>query len=217
MAGPEREQDNFRLDPLFASRQEANDTEGSREELLAQLRRMKRGKAEIEGEFEAATHRWQSERRRLHTEVESLRRSVDGLRGHEKEQEHLRRRFEEAQRYTRELEVKCEEQMAKLESEEKRFRSQIEDLEGQLVELLDRSSNDHRAAQALEERAERQLDAKKRLLEVESERRIRASEIRWEKECRVLKLQIEKLPGALALPPTSKAPSLFRNILSRRK
>ena len=63
MAGPEREQDNFRLDPLFASRQEGNDTEGSREELLAQLRRMKRQKTEIEGEFEAATHRWQSERR----------------------------------------------------------------------------------------------------------------------------------------------------------
>ena len=106
---------------------------------------------------------------------------------------------------------------AKLESEGKRFRSQIEDLEGQLVELLDRSSNDHRAAQALEERAERQMDAKKRLLEVESERRIRASEIRWEQERRVLKLQIEKVPGVLALTSTSKAPSLFRNILSRRK
>ena len=217
MVGPERDQDHFRPNPLFASSQEANTAEGSLEELSAQLRLMRRENAEIEGKFESATDRWQSERRRLHTEVESLRRSVDGLRGREKEQEHLRRRFEETQRYNLQLELKCEEQTAMLESEKKRFRSQIEDLEGQLVELLGRSSNDHRAAQAVEERAERQLDAKKRLLEVESERRIRANEIQWQKERRGLKLEIEKLQGELARPSTSKVPSLFRNIFSRRK
>ena len=52
---------------------------------------------------------------------------------------------------------------------------------------------------------------------VESERRIHASEIQWQKERRGLKLEIEKLQGELAIPSTSKAPSLFRNILSRRK
>ncbi len=217
MVGSEREQESLRLDPLFASKQKAEDPEGSREEILAQLRRMKGEKSGLEEEFEAATHRWHGEKRRLQTAVEILRGSVEGLRGHETEVEQLRRRFEETQRYNRQLELKCEEQAAKFESEEKRFRSHIEDLEGQLVELLDRSGNHHRAAQAMEERAERELDAKKRLLEVESERRRRSSEIEWQKERRSLELEIEKLQGELAVLSTPKVSSLFRNFLSLRK
>ena len=216
MAGPEREQDHPRLDPFLASNQQADDAEGSREEILARLRRMKREKAGLEEEFEAAMHRWRSEKRRLNTAVEILRGSVEGLRAHETEQEQLRRRFEETQRYNRQLELKCEEQAAKFESEEKQFRSHIEDLEGQLVELLDRSGNGHRAAQAMEEKAERELDAKKRLLEVESERRMRSSEIQWKKERRSLELEIEKLQGELAELSARKVSSLFRNFLSRR-
>ena len=69
----------------------------------------------------------------------------------------------------------------------------------------------------MEERAERELDAKKRLLEVESERRRRSSEIEWQKERRSLELEIEKLQGELAVLSTPKVSSLFRNFLSLRK
>ena len=164
---------------------------------------------------EAAYGRWEAERRRMCIEIDALRRTVDELRGQSQGRQQLEDRFEERSRYARQLEVQCQETQQRLQSEELRMRSKIEDLESQIIELLDRSSNGHRAEQQLEQKMEIELAARRHVLEASSERRLKEAEAEWQAERDRLGGEVRQLKEELSGHPKRSQTSLLGKILSR--
>ena len=200
-----------------------HDTEGNpsrtaeelREEFEQRLRNANRDRKQLETEFDVATDRWRSERRRLHEEIDSLRTTTEEAQTRANSTKDIEDRLGETQRYNRQLEIKCEEQARELEFRENRSKSKIEDLEGRIVELIDRSGNELRIKQGLEEQMETELEARRRSLKVEFGREMRSNEDRWQGERRRLTVEIERLKKKLAVRKPVPPPSFIDKLFSR--
>ena len=106
-------------------------------------------------------------------------------------------------------------QARELEFRENRSKSKIEDLEGRIVELIDRSGNELRIKQGLEEQMETELEARRRSLKVEFGREMRSNEDRWQGERRRLTVEIERLKKKLAVRKPVPPPSFIDKLFSR--
>lgn len=187
-----------------------------RDELEQRLRKSSRDRKQLETELDTATDRWRSEKRRLHEEIDSLRKATEDAQKYADGGKEIESRLGETQRYSRQLEIKCEEQTVEYEFRENRNKSKIEDLENRIVELLDRSGNELRVKQGLEDHMATELEARKRSLEAEFRRGTKSNEDRWQGERRRLTVEIERLKkqaSARKLPP---APSSFMDRLFSR-
>ncbi len=176
------------------------------------LDRVESEKMEIEEKLEGATASWKRERRQLNSEIEKFRQALSRTSATAKESEGLNRRLEETIRYSRQLELKCEEQVVETEAERGDFKARIEDLEGQIVEWIERSHNTHRSKQSTERKMEVELTSHKRVVEVESGKKLRSQQVRGKKTQRVLEGEIERLKKELKAA-TSPKPSLVRRLL----
>ncbi len=211
MAGP----DKYNGDSGFGSLFEARACLG-REPYKDLDRAAERGANTRYAELEAAYGRLEAERRRTSVEIDTLQRTVDELRSQAEGRRQLEGRFLETQRYSKQLEVQCQETQQKLQAEELRMRSKIEDLESQIVELLDRSSNGHRTEQKLEQMMEIELAARRHVLEAESEHRLKDAEAEWQTERDRRAVEIRHLKQQLATKPDASRTSLIGRIFSRK-
>ncbi len=211
MAGP----DQYNGDSGFGSLFEARACLG-REPYKDLDRAAERGANTRYAELEAAYGRLEAERRRTSVEIDTLQRTVEELRSQAEGRRQLEGRFLETQRYSKQLEVQCQETQQKLQAEELRMRSKIEDLESQIVELLDRSSNGHRTEQKLEQMMEIELAARRHVLEAESEHRLKDAEAEWQTERDRRAVEIRHLKQQLATKPDASRTSLVGRIFSRK-
>jgi len=120
--------------------------------------------------------------------------------------EGLQRRLEETIRYNRQLGLKCEEQVAEKQIERRDFQFRIESLESQIVEWIDRSHNTRRTVQSGERKMEAELASRKRAFEIESDRKLRSEQVKWQKTQRVLESDINNLRNGLAAAPPISPP-----------
>ena len=169
-----------------------------------------------EGKLRAATVSWERERRQLRDQIDRFRQALARSSADVKETDGLGRRLEETIRYSQQLELKCQEQAVAKESEQKDFQSRIEDLENQIVEWISRSHNTHRRVQSGERRMETELASRKRVVEIEFERKLRSEQVRWQKTQRVLEGEIASLRKELASASVDK-PSVIRRFFSARR
>ena len=211
MPGP----DQYNEDSGFGSLFEARACLG-REPYKDIDRAVEPGAKTRDAELEAAFGRLEAERRRMCVESDALQGTVDELRSQAEGRRHLERRFLETQRYSKQLEVQCQETQQKLQAEELRMRSKIEDLESQIVELLDRSNNGHRTEQRLEQMMEIELAARRHVLEAESERRLKDAEAEWQTERDRRAVEIRHLKQQLATKPDASPTSFIGRIFSRK-
>ena len=178
-------------------------------EFREKLGRAECEKMQVEKKLEAATASWKRERRQLADQIERFRRALARTSNDVTDTDGLQRRLEETIRYSQQLELKCEEQEAARESERKDFQSRIENLENQIVEWIDRSHNTHRTVQSGERKIEADLASRKRVLEIESERKLRSEQVKWRKTQRGLESEIESLRKELTAASPDQ-PSLIQ-------
>ena len=176
------------------------------------LDRAESKKMQLEEKLEAVTASWKRERRQLNSEIEKFRLALTRTSATAKDSEGLNRRLEETIRYSKQLELKCEEQALEREAERDDFESRIQDLEGQIVEWIERSHNTHRSTQSTERKMEVELTSHKRAAEIESEKRLRSQQVRGNQTQRVLEGEIERLKKELKAAISGK-PSLVRRLL----
>ena len=185
-------------------------------ELKEKLDRAESEQMRAEGKLRAATVSWERERRQLRDQIDRFRQALARSSADVKETDGLGRRLEETIRYSQQLELKCQEQAVAKESEQKDFQSRIEDLENQIVEWISRSHNTHRRVQSGERRMETELASRKRVVEIEFERKLRSEQVRWQKIQRVLEGEIASLRKELASASVDK-PSVIRRFFSARR
>ena len=185
-------------------------------ELKEKLERAESEQMRAEGKLRAATVSWERERRQLRDQIDRFRQALARSSADVKETDGLGRRLEETIRYSQQLELKCQEQAVAKESEQKDFQSRIEDLENQIVEWISRSHNTHRRVQSGERRMETELASRKRVVEIEFERKLRSEQVRWQKTQRVLEGEIASLRKELASASVDK-PSVIRRFFSARR
>ena len=185
-------------------------------ELKEKLDRAESEQMRAEGKLRAATVSWERERRQLRDQIDRFRQALARSSADVKETDGLGRRLEETIRYSQQLELKCQEQAVAKESEQKDFQSRIEDLENQIVEWISRSHNTHRRVQSGERRMETELASRKRVVEIEFERKLRSEQVRWQKTQRVLEGEIASLRKELASASVDK-PSVIRRFFSARR
>ena len=185
-------------------------------ELKEKLDRAESEQMRAEGKLRAATVSWERERRQLRDQIDRFRQALARSSADVKETDGLGRRLEETIRYSQQLELKCQEQAVAKESEQKDFQSRIEDLENQIVEWISRSHNTHRRVQSGERRMETELASRKRVVEIEFERKLRSEQGRWQKTQRVLEGEIASLRKELASASFDK-PSVIRRFFSARR
>ncbi len=102
-----------------------------------------------------------------------------------------------------------------MQSGETRFEAKVNDLEGRIVDLIDRSSNDLRVKQGLEEKMEAELEVRKHSLEIEFEQRMQANEVRWQGERRRMTVEIESLKKKLTVRKPVAPPSMIDKLFFR--
>ena len=176
------------------------------------LDRAESKRMQLEEKLEAVTASWKRERRQLNSEIEKFRLALTRTSATTKDSEGLNRRLEETIRYSRQLELKCEEQAVERKAERGDFKARIEDLEGQIVEWIERSHNTHRSTLSTEREMEVELTSHKRAVEIRSEKKLRSQQVRGNKTQRVLEGEIERLKKELKAATTDK-PSLVRRLL----
>jgi chromosome segregation ATPase len=181
------------------------------EEMADRLRRSQTDRKRIERQLDLAESNWARERDRYRGEVAELTSAVERLRDQAEENSNLKQELESASLRNREMEVRVETRDSDDEARIVALRKRIDELEQQIVELLSRSSNDHRRQQAAEARIEVELDVHKRKLDIEYEQKLRVAQIHLKKENRVLEKEIERLRHEVVRRP----PSLFERLRTR--
>ncbi len=185
-------------------------------EFTEKLDRAESEKKQLEEKLEAVAVSWKRERRQLSDEIEKFRKALARTSTAVTDTDGLQRRLEETIRYNQQLELKCEEQAVAKDSERKHFQSRIEDLESQIVEWMDRSHNTYRTVQSGERKMEAEFASHKRVVEIESERKLRSEQVKSQKIQRVLESEIDSLRKTLAAVPADK-PSLIQRLFGPRR
>ena len=118
----------------------------------------------LEEEFDAAHDAWREERRRLNAEVERLEEgALDAM---ETARNQVTEEFQKQQQFKQEAADKAREQteedlkgtQERFEAERVSLKAQIANLEGRLVEAMERSNNPARAATQIREQVQARLD-----------------------------------------------------------
>ena len=178
-----------------------NLTEEISDEFTNKLREAKRERVRVEDEFEDATAQWRSERRRLNSEIDGLEQSVQKLRSDARHarasggsgSEELRAEAEEATRLKEQAEEARGLAKRQWATEKQELEEKISDLETQIVEALERSSNPTRASDAIESRLQAEMEARIETIRTESTEERAGAEKEWQTERGRLHLEISRL------------------------
>ncbi len=203
----ERDRLNTEIIKLEASLIEAKEvtrvnlTEEISDEFTNKLREAKRERVRIEDEFEDATAQWRNERRRLNSEIDGLEQSVQKLRSDARHarasggsgSEELRGEAEQATGLKEQAEEALGLAKRQWATEKQELEEKISDLEGQVVEALERSSNPTRASDAIESRLQGKMEARIEKIRNESTEEKTEAEKQWQTERGRLHLEISRL------------------------
>lgn len=203
----ERDRLNTEIIKLEASLIEAKEvtrvnlTEEISDEFTNKLREAKRERVRIEDEFEDATAQWRNERRRLNSEIDGLEQSVQKLRSDARHaraaggsgSEELRAEAEEATRLKEQAEEAQGLAKRQWATEKQELEEKNSDLETQVVEALERSSNPTRASDAIESRLQAEMEARLEKIRNESTEEKAEAEKQWQTERGRLHLEISRL------------------------
>ena len=203
----ERDRLNTEIIKLEASLIEAKEvtrvnlTEEISDVFTNKLREAKRERVRIEDEFEDATAQWRNERRRLNSEIDGLEQSVQKLRSDARHarasggsgSEELRAEAEEATRLKEQAEEAQGLAKRQWATEKQELEEKISDLETQVVEALERSSNPTRASDAIESRLQAEMEARLEKIRNESTEEKAEAEKQWQTERGRLHLEISRL------------------------
>ncbi|HEX4998565.1 MAG TPA: adenylate/guanylate cyclase domain-containing protein [Terriglobia bacterium] len=174
---------------VYAVAWSAAATEQLMDELRAQLdakvKEMRRQYDRAESEFESSRSQWRMERRSLHEDIERLENAVEQAREEAKAEvlaelhAELQYQLDEALQSRRQLEEEYGAAQLKWDEERRALRAQMVDLQGSVIEAMERANNPTRLALAVREQVEARLEQAKRewRLEADSERRRLNAEI----------------------------------------
>ncbi len=207
--------DDKRSEPFFQGGAAA-DLDAVTNDLKARLGRAESEKLRIEEQLNAEATSWKRERRQLSDEIDTFRQELARTSAEVADTEEFQRDLEESMHCSRQFELKCKALEVEKESGRTAFEARIEDLESQIVAWIERSHNTHRSVQSDTRKLEAELVARKRMVEIESERSLRSEQVKWKKAQRVLESEIASLKKELAAVSVHE-PSFIDRLLGLRR
>ncbi len=196
----------------------------TKDNLADELSEAKRQRASIEEKFDEASESWREERRRLHSEVDTLYQFLEKARktarpstgGDDGKATKLQVELDKAS----DARVKAEEALVKgkdkWKAEREKLKASVTAVESRLVEMIERANNPTRRASTKKEAPKKEApkkdpketEYKARIRELEDQADARVEEARtaWKKERGQLELDLDRLKKKLATQPKPQAP-----------
>ena len=192
-------------------------TEEVEDEFAGKLRDSKRLRAKLEEEFEEASERWRSERRRLNSEIDQLEKYAQKARGEAlrarssgESDTTLQTQLAETEQRRQQAERELREATTRWEPEREALQGKVSRLESQVVEALQRSANPPRSTDALASKYQAEMETRGHQVETESAEKLKKAEEEWDRERGRLHLEISRLKksGGVAQAAGPATPSL---------
>lgn len=152
---------------------------------------------ELNEKFEVESISWERERNRFQGQIEELLEALDRTQKELAGFVDLKRSLAEALSDNQRLESERDALSAAAGAEKARLESRIRDLEKELVGWMESSHNTHRSTLSAERKLEVEFTAHKRQIEIETERKLRADQVRWAKTESVFEAEIQQLKKEL--------------------